>query len=287
MALSEVCILQMSDPHNHHFVPQFYQRGFSVPGDSHKVWVYERGIKPRRRSVRSTGMEIDLYAIQDSQGITDFATVERELGLLDNHAARLIQRIEKRDRITQKDRRLLCRFVSVMWRRTPKHKAKVKELAKKYMPQVFEPIEQLEFLTPETREELKQIRQRYSENPPSFLFPQHVLRQSEFEEVMYGMDWGFFEAQNSEFLTSDDPVMFSKGSGLGSADAVIGFPLSKKLFVQCMWKSVYQNGFHVLPRENVEYFNSSTIKSAHKRVYASLNSPAIQVAVDNELGTWE
>jgi hypothetical protein len=80
-----------------------------------------------------------------------------------------------------------------MWRRTPKHEEKVKEIARRLMPQVFEPVEQLD-LTPEARLELEQIRQRYSENLPSFLFPQHVLRRSEFEEVMYEMDWAFFEA---------------------------------------------------------------------------------------------
>lgn len=231
-------------------------------------------------------MQIDLYAIQDSKGNTDFATVEKELSLLENHAAKLIQRIKKREQVTQNDRRLLCRFVSVMWRRTPKHKRQVKEIAKKLMPQVFEPIEQLD-LTSDARLELEQIRQQFSENPPSFLFPQHVLRRSEFEEVMYEMDWGFFEGQNSDFLTSDDPVMFSKGSGLGSPDAVIGFPLSRSLFLQCMRKSSYGNAFYSLPSEQVQYFNECTIKNAHRNVYGSRKSADIQLMVDRDLGTWE
>ena len=257
----------MSEPHVHHYVPQFYQRGF-IADNTKKIWAYEKEIPPRHRSVRSTGMQIDLYAIQDSKGNTDFATVEKELSRLENSAARLIQRIKKREQMTQNDRRLLCRFVSVMWRRTPKHERKVKEIAKKLMPRVFEPVEQLD-LTPAARLELEQIRQHYSENPPSFLFPQHVLLRSEFEEVMYQMDWGFFEAHNSEFLTSDDPVMFSKGSGLGSPDAVIAFPLSKSLFLQCMRKSSYGNAFYSLPAQHVQYFNECTIKNAHKSVYGS------------------
>jgi hypothetical protein len=231
-------------------------------------------------------MRIDLYAIQDSQGNTDFATVEKELGLLDNHAARLIQRIAKHEQLTQNDRRLLCRFVSVMWRRTPKHEEKVKETAKRLMPQVFEPIEQLD-LTPEARQEVEQIRQQYSENPPSFLFPHHVLQRSEFEEVMYQMDWGFFETLSAEFLTSDDSVMFSKGSGLGSPEAVIAFPLSRSLFLQCMRKSVYGNAFYSLPEEQVQYFNECTIKNAHRNVYGSGKSADIQLIVDRDLGTWK
>jgi len=275
----------MSEPHVHHYVPQFYQRGF-IADNTKKIWVYEKGIPARHRSVRSTGMQIDLYAIQDSKGNTDFATVEKELSRLEDSAARLIQRIKRREQVTQDDRRLLCRFVSVMWRRTPKHERRVKEIAKKLMPQVFEPIKQLN-LTPTERLELEQAEQQLSENPPSFLFPQHVLLRSEFEEVMYRMDWGFFEAHNSEFLTSDDPVMFSKGSGLSSPDAVIGFPLSRSLFLQCMWKSAYHNGFEGLPEDKVNYLNGCTIKNAHKSVYASYRSAEIQAAVDNELGIWE
>jgi hypothetical protein len=126
----------MSDPHKHHFVPQFYQRGF-IADNTKKIWVYQQGVRPRHGSVRSTGMQIDLYTIEDSQGNTDSATVEKELSLLDDHAAKLIQRIKKREQVTGRDRRLLCRFVSVMWRRTPKHKRRVEEIAKKLMPQVF------------------------------------------------------------------------------------------------------------------------------------------------------
>lgn len=275
----------MQDPHVHHHLPQFYQRGF-IADNTNKIWVYEKGFPPRHRSIRSTGMQIDLYAIQDSRGNMDFATVEKKLSLLENEAARVIQRIKKREQVTQNDRRVLCRFVSVMWRRTPKHERQVKEIAKKLMPKVFEPVDQLD-LTPEARLELEHIRQQYSQNPPSFLFPQHVLLRSEFEEVMYQMDWVFFESQTSEFLTSDDPVMFSKGSGLGSPDSVIGFPLTKSLFLQCMRKSSYGNAYDALPDQHVQYFNECTIKNAHKTVYVSHKSDDIQLMVDRYLGAWE
>jgi hypothetical protein len=125
----------MSEPRKHHYVPQFYQRGF-IADNTKKIWVYKKGVPPRHGSVRSNGMQIDLYAFSYSNGTVDFGSVENQLKLLDDHAAKLIQRIQKRGKLTDKDRKLLCRFVSVMWRRTPKHMNKVKETAKKLIPQV-------------------------------------------------------------------------------------------------------------------------------------------------------
>jgi uncharacterized protein DUF4238 len=278
----------LSEPHVHHYVPQFYQRGFSLSEDRNKVWVYERGIRPRRRSVRSTGMELDLYAFPGPDGATDFASVEKALARLDDDAAKIVHRIEKHERLTLKDRSLLSRFASVMYRRTPKHKAKVNKMAIDLLPKVLEPLQAIsDQLNEAGRAEIERIRGEYSANPPTFLFAQHVLRESEFENLMYTMDWVFFEAEQcSAFLTSDDPVMFSTGSGLGSPDAVIGFPLSKKLFLQCMWKSSYHTAFCTLSSERVNYFNECTIKSAYKQVYASDKVEDIQLAVDRNLGVW-
>ena len=212
----------MSDPHIHHYVPQFYQRGFSTTDDKNKIWVYEKGRKPRRCSIRSTGMELDLYAFTDHAGSSDFASVQKDLAKLDDLAAKIIHRIEKREQLTSRDRTRLSRFASVMWRRTSKHRAKVNRMATDLLPQVLRPLETLSNqLNDAARSEIERIRREYPINPPQFLFAQHVLRESDFEQVMYAMDWAFFEPPlGGEFLTSDDPVLFSTGSGLGNKDAV-------------------------------------------------------------------
>jgi len=276
----------MSDPHRHHFIPRFYQRGF-VPGRGHKIWVYENDKKPRQRSVSSVGMQIDLYAFEQA-GKVDFGTVEKELSRLEDHASRVIQKLESGRPITDKDRARLSRFVSVMWRRTPKHMDHVNKTAVDLVPGVFAPLEQLEDrMSPEVKAEVRRLKKKYSEQPPAVVFAHNVLRDSVFEDVMYSMDWAFFTACNGkQFLTSDNPVMFNQGSGLGSPDAIVAFPLSTRLFLQCMRKTTWGNMFHELEASQVDYFNLCTVQNAHKQVLASQKSEDIYRIVKENLGAW-
>lgn len=276
----------MSEPHKHHFIPKFYQRGF-VPGRGHKIWVYEKDGTPRQRSVRRVGMQIDLYAFERAGNI-DFGTVEKELALLDDQASKVIQKLEPDRSIADKDRAQLSRFVSVMWRRTPKHMDHVNKTAVDLVPGLFAPLEQLEDqMSPEVKAEVKRLKDKYSKQAPDFVFAHNVLRDSVFEEVMYTMDWVFFRpSDGKEFFTSDDPVMFSKGSGLGSPDAIVAFPLSNRLFLQCMRNSTWGNRFHELESSQVDYFNLCTVQNANKQVLASRKSEDISLIVKQNLGAW-
>lgn len=273
------------EPHKHHFIPQFYQRGF-VPGGN-KIWVYEKDRPPRQRSVRRVGMQIDLYAFERNKRV-DFGTVESALALLDDQAAKIVQRLESERAITDKERTRLSRFVSVMWRRTPKQRDHVNEKAIDLVPGVFVPLEKLEDrMSPEVKAEMKRLKEKYSREPPDSLFAHNVLRDSIFERVVYSMDWAFFRPpEGKEFFTSDDPVMFSRGSGLGSPDAVVLFPLSSALLLQCMWKSTWNHRYHQLEASQVDYFNLCTVQNASKQVLASQKSEELELVVNENINAW-
>jgi hypothetical protein len=276
----------MPEPRKHHYVPQFYQRGF-VADASSRIWVYQKALAPGRYGVKKTGMKIDLYAYRDRDGQTDFGSVERQLATIDDQAAKIIQKLGRGKPLTDKDRLRLSRFVSIMWRRTPKHMTQVNKTARELMPKVLEPFDGMkDRLSLEARADLERIRQEYIDNPPDFLFPQNVLRESVFEGLMSKMDWAFFKASpDKEFLTCDDPTRFSSDSGLGHKDATIAFPLSRTLLLQCKWNSRWGNSFHVLSDDQVDYFNLWIVKGADERVYASHRSEEIQSLVDQHIST--
>src|SRR5262249_19604639 len=124
--------------------------------------------------------------------------------------------------------------------------------------------------------ELQEIRDQYSREVPDFLFPTNTLRESMFERVMYFMDWVFFKSSpQTEFLTCDDPVLFSKGSGLKDQEAVIMFPLSRKLFFQAMWISEWRNTYQSLDETQLGQLNEYVVRNAHQQVYSSKNSKEI------------
>lgn len=292
----------VAPPVKHHYIPQFYQRGF-ISDKSNRIWVYERGREPRQYSVRKTGMKIALYGFTNSQGEIDTETVEKELAKIDDYGAKVIQRIEKNSQLSDKERRRLCRFVSVMWRRTPKHMEQVKKMADEMMPRFFEELNdewlrqkihkrygssaKAELKFEEQKIELQKLRDAYVRQVPDFLFPTSTLRDSVFERVMYFMDWVYFRATpETEFLTCDDPVLFSKGKGLKDREAVIMFPLSRKLFLQAMWISGWGNTYQRLESAQIEELNNYVIQNAYRQVYASKSSKEVAELVNERIGSF-
>jgi hypothetical protein len=232
-------------------------------------------------------MTIDFYSFSNSRGVVDVGTVERQLARLDDQAAKIIQRLVKGKKLLERERMHLARFVSVMWRRTPKHREKVNKVAKDMVPSILEEfVRQREPLSDAERAEVERLREYYNSQDLDFVFAHNVLRGSMFERLMNDMDWAFFRPPTDiEFLTCDDPVLFSTGSGLGHKDATIIFPLSRRLLLQCKWNSGWGNEFHELTRDQMDYFNLWTVKGAHKQVYASFRSEQLRRLVNNNIAT--
>lgn len=292
----------------HHYVPQFYQRGFikEVNKDGRKeglIWIYEKGKAPRKAPVADTGMEIDLYALTDKDGKLDNETLEAELGKIDNKGAAAIHKLERGTLLTESERRDLCKFISVMYRRTPKFKKYQKKLTAALMPEFFETTNeewlrremyklakspaQAERWFEQRRGELADIREEYLLKPPDFLFATNILRESAFEKLLFDMDWALFRSTtDTDFVTCDDPALFSKGAGLGDKQkAVIMFPLSRELFLQAMWISSYGRNYVQLIDSQVRKFNRDAVRNADKQVYASHRSSSLSILVDKWIGT--
>ncbi|SRR6266498_6074523 len=284
-----------------HSIPKFYQRGF-IPDKSGLIWVYEKDAEPRQESVRKTGMEIDFYGFTKNEQF-DNESVENELQKVDDMGARLIHKLEKGKGLTDQERYKLGQFVSIMWRRTKKHKLEAEEKAAAMMPNFFEQHEE-KWLVNELEKQgvqsgdgvlpfeqqrirLAKVRSDYLENVPDFLFARNVVRNSMFEEVLYAMDWAFFKCtEDTEFLTCDNPLVFNKGTGLKDRNAVIIFPLSRTLLLQAMWISNYRGSFVRLSNANIRTMNKYVVQNAHQQVYASKRSKVLRDFVSKWIGTF-
>ena len=140
----------------------------------------------------------------------------------------------------------------------------------------------------EQRIRLARVRSDYLQSVPDFLFPRNVIRDSMFERVLYAMDWAFFKCtDDTDFLTSDNPVIFNKGTGLKDRNAVIIFPLTRTLLLQAMWISNYQGRFVQLENSQIRTLNKYVVRNAHRQVYASRRSRVLTDFVTKWLGTFE
>jgi carbon monoxide dehydrogenase subunit G len=175
---------EQSEPKNHHFIPQFYQRGFTE-GAEGLIWIYEKDKNPRKWTIRKTGAEIGFYGFTTSSGEFDIATVERDLGKLEVKTAPLIKKLEEGNLLTDDERHLLSKFISVMWRRTPKEKEKVEKAAEEMIPKTFEKIqaeiyqlvkemtkspEEAEILFEDKKKVLERVRRALNREEQTFFF---------------------------------------------------------------------------------------------------------------------
>lgn len=78
-------------------------------------------------------MAIDFYAFTKNNE-KDNVSVEKALEKIDSMGARIISKLEKGLTLTDKERYNLSEFISVMWRRTTKHKAEAEQRAAAMMP---------------------------------------------------------------------------------------------------------------------------------------------------------
>ena len=104
----------------HHWIPQFYQRRF-ISDSSGLIWVYSLDSELRLTTIRKTGMAFDFYAFTKNE-VKDKKSVEAVLQKIDHIGARIIRKIDRREQLTNREGFNLSEFISIMWRRTAKHK---------------------------------------------------------------------------------------------------------------------------------------------------------------------
>lgn len=109
-----------------------------------------------------------------------------------------------------------------------------------------------------------------------------------FERVLLAMDWVYFKSTpDTEFLTCDNPVVFNKGTGLKDQNAVIIFPLSRKLLLQAMWISNYRGSYVQLADTQIRTMNRYVVRNSLSEVYASKRSKILQNFVSKWIGSFE
>jgi len=284
----------------HHFVPEFYQRGFIEDG-SGLIWVYEKGRVPRQRSVKKgAGFEVNLYAFTNPDGSVNVESVERKLANLDSDAAAIIRKIDMGTPISVQERKLLCTFIGVMYRRTPEHRRVVREMAAETIPDLFDTVEAERFtphfknidnLTAEQRQRLAQryseflaLKAQYSAEPPDFLFPSLVVNNSIFETLLERLDWAFFKSTPQKpFLTCDNPVVFNL-SPRHKQGGLLFFPLSRHTLLQAMGESSYGGTYRQLADRKVEILNQYVVRQAKEQVYSGRRDSGLEKFISRWLG---
>jgi len=104
----------------HHFIPQYYLKGFTVTR-KHYLYVFEKGTqKYCELPIKSIGCRSKYYSQNIEQHLANS---------VENPANKIIRKIRNKEAISKNEKEIFSRYITSMWKRVPSWKGKFKERA--------------------------------------------------------------------------------------------------------------------------------------------------------------
>ena len=275
----------------HHFIPQFYLRGFVDPSSPKDhvpyLWVYRRGqAEPQKRAPKNVAVISHFYSV-DVEGVGRDSRVEDLLSRIESEVAPICRRLRNsEDALSEEDRAALAKFIAWMYFRVPG--------VRETRDNVFDDLSQLilqmtdahyEDFPPEQREAIglsrEELKQAISGEERHFQASQavhlwHTLRHAErFVPLFLKMNWAFLHSpQGSVFVTSDCPVVPLNPQlstrvervGIATPGVEVTFPVSAHLCLLLTWEG--PTAYVDIGEHKVAQINSRTAELATREVYA-------------------
>jgi hypothetical protein len=186
--------------------------------------------------------------------------------------------------ITDQEKEVLCRYIVVLLKRVPKHRQRVKqEIAPKTISSVTEQIygqidaaineypERSAFLEAR-KEEARLLFEKYEKELPD-TFIMSLLRHDSARVVktLHAMTWRFLTFdQGAAFLTSDNPVFYFEGLGIGREYSEVTVPISSKIALWATWRQDLAEGFFPTNIQVVKELNRRTVSNTSHYIFYSL-----------------
>lgn len=286
---------EVNPPKDHHYVPQFYLRGFGIadkdPKKPASFWVHSAGKKTRASSTKNEAFEKELHTIH-AAGEEPDRSLEHDLVNIEGiHASILKKILEHRggQTLSHHEKREFAGFVGLQIARTPTHFKIVREFAKAFneglkkkiqgdsshlekLAAHFPGAKDLPYFDVETAKKWLNDKKLQSH---IHLMGIGSLATKYGNIIFEEMAWLFpIASSGKKYCTSDDPVIVisKEGNrfheGLGH-DVQIIFPLSSDV---CFFAD---RNMRVSP-PTIEDVNEKVVWQARKFIYSQEDNPGIQ-----------
>lgn len=287
----------MSDTVNHHFIPQFYLRGFSNAVDRRKaqVFVFDQSTRKtfttlvRNIGARRNFFRIDVEGYDPNHVEDEMAKIESEIAshLADVIAAKgfpsdehftsvmnLMGNVAVRNpRFRSMNEGMHRKVADLMLRMTLQEQARYEDTIKRARQDGVSISDDVKY------EEVRELVDRGEfeiDIDQSYLIGLELKSVIDVVEQLAKRNWSFVSAEpGTSFVTCDDPVVLSWANpnrigayspGFGIAGTMVLFPLSHNLALNGIFEVQEQNlNFR---RDQVASFNTSIAKNATKQIYA-------------------
>ncbi len=258
-----------------HYVPQYYLRGFCEPSTPGTISRYEKGSsKIITTGLKNVAQETGFY----SKEMEEFLSAE-----IEGPANPVLDKIRKHQPITTEDKFVLSTYMTTMLKRVPQSRVRLKQSAPEVIESVFGKLDEelaglldanpsKSEIIERRREEAKRLREQYEKSVPKDIWLQLILPQTapRVLAALNAMTWRFLVYdKDSTFLTSDNPVFFHSGIGVGHPNSEVTFPISRDVVMWATWRRDLQEGFFPANKRVVREINHRTASAATRYVFFS------------------
>ena len=261
----------------HHYLPQFYLRGFT---EGNTVWVHDR---LERRSFpsqpKSIANENKLYSDDMEQHLANE---------IEDPAKSAIEAKRLRQPLDAQQREALAHYVVTLWKRVPEGRervfAGVPEVAESIRQELHTELDEsaavepgLAMLAEYRKAQISQIIEKFKTEPPPEVWHQNLSRDSSPNVVaaLLSMNWRVLFSDATDFLTSDNPVFFFKHEGIGQPTSELSVPLSSSVVLWAHRKPTHGPLYLRARREAVRDLNRRVVSNATRYVFSQRSEPWI------------
>ena len=234
-----------------HYIPQEYLRQFVPMNEPEKVWRCDRQTRQfKLLPIAAVAQSPSFYFDEDERALNE---------AIEGPAQGPLQKLRNSEQIDSDERQKIALYIQLMMTRVPHAKDKRRKLLKDRYLDLYAEAEQRLLkkssdLPPNLMEDLKREDNRWKvsdiDQLPSDLLDELVKRQIIYPrivETVYAMTWRIIRSNVPRtFLTSDNPVFYFEGLGLGHPDAEITFPLASQAVLHASWQG-FREGLEFTP----------------------------------------
>lgn len=292
----------------HHYIPQFYLRGFADPKLPNHIWRYSKdSSEPISISIKDACVQSHYYSFTMPDGDRNSEMAENIFQSIEDDAAIIIRKIESRKELSADERAYFSHFIAFQLTRVPAFRNWILESKANLMKRVMQVSasykESFEAMVKNVsdKEGIEIIPENFREfcldGNYDIEYPEETSLQFVFQlaldvaKIIYDMNWGFIHSPSGAyFLTSDNPVFLADPSrnsdfpfGIGLIDRNVEFtlPLTKEICFIGSWQNNVIGHCNFPHRGFIWEINRRTIISATKYIFSPYKHNLIKEVINN------
>ncbi len=264
-------------PRRHHYVPEFYLKGW-VNEDGRLMTIKNLNGQIIRTSTtpKHTGFEWDLYSYDEKYTAAERAEIEeRFFKPLDQYGSNILTNLISNKDLNTKDKVIWSQFLMAMRVRTPFNVSRLKALAEVHWTKNF-PAEDKDYArlksasSPESFDEWAMLENPGLRESIGIKQLPRLLNSKRILNDILSMRWLTLDVQlcSKKLVTSDNPAIFT--SGLQHDNCIICLPLSPDMAFFAFQPNSYAEKMisGTPPLQLVKRINESVTIQAQTRIYS-------------------